>query len=374
MPCSVRGTPRPHLPGPLPWNERDPVLGYFKGDRSYMLENLARLLQLVGGDGIHKDHVINWPNPGDEITVGSAIGPIANSGLFLREGPNVHLSIHGKNWLDERDPGQLIAIFHAHVRFIGEILKELTRESMSSRALLKIACEKYGFGWTTSGPIFNRTKWLEAVGFVKSYSHKAHLSDRGKDFVVRLTVHEPEVGVSSPGDLRPAPQVIADLMSKVEKVQKIRSRAASFYIPAVKTKNGQIEAIRTIVETCSSPTRDEALKAKTATTFGTGVVSAEKAIGSLTLIGLLERVSSTEMAATSAGLAWVASGYPIDLARIAHANIWYFGEIIHELETSRRLTLRKSSSVVSSTQWEMSMHPLSAAASPPGWHFWRLSG
>lgn len=337
MPRSARGKTRPHFPDPLPWNERDPVLGNIKCDRSYMLDDLARLLQLVG-DGTHKDHVVNWPNPGSAITVGNAIGPIASSGLFLREGPDIHLSTHGKNWLGEKDPEQLIAIVHAHVRFIGEILNELTRESMSSPALLKIAREKYGFGWTTSGPIFNRTKLLQAAGLVKSYSHKVHLSDRGKDFLVHLTVCEPEIGVSSPGDLQPAPQAIADLISKLTEPPKIRSRAASCYIPGVKTKNSQIEAIRTIVETCSSPTHDKVLEAKTATTFGIGTLSAETAIRALKLIGLLERVSSTEIAATPAGLAWVTSAYPIDLARIAHANIWYFGEIIQELETSRRLT------------------------------------
>jgi hypothetical protein len=160
---------------------------------------------------------------------------------------------------------------------------------------------------------------LQAAGLVKSYSHKVHLSDRGKDFLVHLTVHEPEIGVSSPGDLQPAPQAIADLISKLKERPKIRSRAASYYIPGVKTKNGQIEAIRTIVETCSSPTRDEVLEAKTATTFGIGTLSAETAIQALKITGLLERVSSTEIAATPAGSAWVASVYPIDLARIAHA-------------------------------------------------------
>ncbi len=337
MPRSVRSKPKVQLPDPLPWNERDPVLGYLRGDRSYMLDNLARLLELVS-NGTRKDEVISWPDPGSEVALWNAIGPIANSGLILREGPEVHLSIHGKAWLNNRDPEQLIAIFHAHVRFIGELLHELTKESMSSPALLKIACEKYSFGWITSGPIYNRTKWLEAAGLVKSYSHKVHLSDKGRQFLARLTVHEPEANVASPADLQPAPRAVEDLISKIETNPEIRSRAASLYIPRVKTRNGQIEALRTIIETCASPTFDEALVAKSATIFNASAMSAETVIRSLILIGLLERVSSTEIAATPAGLSWTASAYPIDLARIAHANIWYFGEIIKELEISRRLT------------------------------------
>jgi predicted transcriptional regulator len=337
MQHNVRARHKVQLPSPLPWNERDPVLGCLKGDPSYMLENLTDLLQLVS-NGVHKDEVIAWPDPDSELTLGNAIGPIASSGLLRREGSTLHLSTYGKAWLSDRDPEQLIGVIHAHVRFIGEILRELEQKSMPSPALLRIAREKYGFGWTTGGAIFMRIKWLIATGLVKSYSHKYHLSEKGRDFLARLAVHEPEVDVTTPADLQPAPLAIEDLIRRIEKSQEKRSRASSFYIPGIRAKNGQIEALRTMVETCASPTRDEVVMTKAEIVFNTGSVSAEKCIRSLSLIGLIERVSSTEIAATSAGLAWTASAYPIDLARIIHTNIWYFGEIIRELETSGRLT------------------------------------
>lgn len=321
----------------MPWNERDPVLGNIKGDRSYTLENLARLLELVG-EGAHKEHVITWPDSDAETTVGAAIRPIANSGLLSREGAEIHLSTHGRRWLVERNPEHLIAIFHAHVRFIGEILNELSQKSMSTPALLKIARERYSFGWSTASPVFSRTKWLQAAGLVNSFSHKTHLNDKGRDFLARLEVYEPEVDVSSPTDLQPAPGAIETRISRLSQDQKVRSRAGSLYIPGVKSNNGQIDTLGTIVETCASAMRDEALISKVASIFGTSSVTAETGIRSLRLMGLIERVSSTEIAATPTGLAWVASNYPIDLARVIHTNIWYFGEIVQELEASGRLT------------------------------------
>jgi hypothetical protein len=337
MPKSVQERPKVQLLSPLPWNERDSVLGYIKCETSYMLENLANLLQLVS-NGTREDEVIAWPDPRSEITLGNAIKPIIHSGLLSREASGVHLSTHGKSWLNNKDPEQLVSVLHAHVRFIGEILRELEQESMSSPALLKIAREKYGFGWTTGGAISMRIKWLVATGLVNSYSHKYHLSDRGKDLLAGLTVYEPEVGVTTPADLQPAPLAIEDLIRKLEENPKRRSRAAGFYIPGIKTNNGQIDTLRTLVETCAAPIRDQVLWAKSANIFNTETGTADAGIRSLIASGLLERVSSTEIAATPAGLAWVASPYPIDLARIVHANVWYFGEIIHELDTSKRLT------------------------------------
>lgn len=325
------------LPAPLTWNERNPVLGYVKGESSYMLENLANLLQLVSNDA-REDEVMAWPDPHSTITLGEAIKQIANSGLLSRKAHSIQLSAYGEAWLKNKDPKLLIAVLHAHVRFIGEILRELEQGPMSAPALLKVAREKYGFGWTTSGGVSIRIKWLLAAGLVNSYSHKYHLNDMGRDFLTSVTVYEPELGVITPADLQPAPLAIEDLIRKFEENPKIRSRAASLYIPGVKTNNGQVDTLRALIETCSAPIRDAVLSAKSATIFNTETVTAGTGIRSLIMSGLLERVSPTEIAATPAGLAWAASSYPIDLARIVHAKIWYFGEIIHELSNSKRLT------------------------------------
>jgi hypothetical protein len=203
---------------------------------------------------------------------------------------------------------------------------------------LKIACEKYDFGWSSTGPIHSRTRWLEAGGLVNLFSHKVHISEAGQTFLNRIEVYQPDSDVTSPTDLRTPPRVIQDKLDNIAHDQRIRSRAGSLYVPAVKTNNGQIEALEVIVETCTSPTRDEMLIAKVATIFGGTRATAETAIRSFRLLGLIERVSATEIAATPAGIAWVTGKYEIDLARVIHSSVWYFGEIIGELETAGRLT------------------------------------
>ncbi|WP_326564591.1 hypothetical protein [Micromonospora peucetia] len=301
-----------------------------------MLENLARLLKSVS-EGLHKDEVITWPDPESRVSIGTAIMPISRSGLFRREGSMVQLSDQGKAWLIEQDPSHLIEIFHEHTRFIGEILNELKVGPTSQRNLLVIASDKYGFGWTTPGPIHTRIKWMAAAGLVSTYSHAVHLSESGRELLSKLQVYEPDVGISSPTDFRPAPAAIDALMKRLSKTPDTRHRAGGLHVPGLSGPVG-IENIRAIVETCADPTDNRVLMNKAIELFGFGDPGASSVIGSLKIIGLIERASADEWIATPAGAAWVTTGYDIDLARIMHSNVWYFSEIIHELEVSGRLT------------------------------------
>jgi predicted nucleotide-binding protein len=329
----VPANPRPDLPTTRSWNERGSVLGAIKGTRSRLIEDLTRLTQIIAS-GVDGDELVSWPDPHTQIAVGNIVGPIYNCGLFYRQGQRIQLSANGKWWLKSRNKDFLIALLHANVRFVGEILSELQAGPLSHPALLVIAQEKYEFGWTTDGPIHNRTKWLEAAGFLNSYSHRVHLSDDGKRFLGRIDVHEPAIVSIEPSDLLPPPGPIADLLARLESEGLNRSRAASAYIPAVKNNAGQIDAMRSIVASCATPTSDHSLTADTARMFDASPATAEKFMRTLMLFGLLKRVSSTEVMGTPAGLAWTETAYPIDLARVVHANVWFFGEILVELDSA----------------------------------------
>jgi hypothetical protein len=262
----VRGEPQLDLPHMRPWNERGSVLGNIRGSRSRLLEDLKLLLQIVGG-GVNSDQVVSWPGSGTKVAVGSIVGPIYSCGLFYRQGQRIQLSTNGEKWLESHDVEFLIAVLHANVRFVGEILKELLAGPMSHPALLTVAKQKYEFGWTTDNPIHNRTKWLEAAGLVNSYSHKVHISENGRCFLSRIRVHEPIVVTVKAADLDAPPESIATLLRGINSEGLGRSRAASCYIPAAKNNAGQVDAIKAIVASCASPTSDHSLTAETARTF-----------------------------------------------------------------------------------------------------------
>jgi hypothetical protein len=301
-----------------------------------LLENLARLLEAIG-DGVEKDTAISWPGPKDSISVGAAVMPIARSGLFCREGSTLRLSDQGRDWLRSRDPILLIKIFHEHARFVGEILNELKSGSLTQRKLLVLGRDKYGFGWTTPGPVHTRIKWMAAAGVVKTYSHAVHLSESGLELLSTLSVYEPEAGISSPSDLRPPSAPIDALMRRLDESLDARHRAGGLHISGLNGPSG-ISNIRAMVEACAGPIEDRTLMDRAIELFGFGDPGAFAVVNSIKLIGLIERESANEWVATPAGSAWVTTGYDIDLARIMHSHVWYFGEIIHELEVSGKLT------------------------------------
>jgi hypothetical protein len=336
MPRGPRRKPQDRSTTAQSWYSRYPVLGTIPGDRSYLLEDLARLLELVG-DGLPKDDVITWPTPEAQVSVSKAIMPIARSGLFRREGQSVKVSEQGRAWLAHRDPYHLIEIFHDHVRFVGEILNELKDGPASQRRLLVLGRDKYGFGWTTPGPVHNRIKWMAAAGVVQTYSHAVHLTDGGRELLSRLAVYEPQTGISDPTDLRPAPAAIDALLKYVNENPGARHRAGGLHVPGLNGPVG-IKNIRSVVEACARPTETRTLMDKAIEVFGFGDAGASAVISSLKIIGVIKRASADEWVATPEGAAWITTGYDIDLARIMHSNVWFFGEIVRELELSGRLT------------------------------------
>ncbi|MET8909491.1 hypothetical protein [Micromonospora sp. NPDC004551] len=366
MPRTAQADANILFPEPLPWNERDPALGNIEGDRSYFIDNLVALLSFVG-DGVTKSEAFSWPTSGKEIAVGTVCRPINSSGLLASDGQAVRLSPHARRWLETQDPGHLIGIIHAHVRFIGEILSEVSKRPLSQVKLHEIACANYGFGWRNKGPIHVRIKWLQAAGAVSVYSHRVNITDKGREVLRSLSVYEPEATTISPADLQPAPRAIETLLSFLESTHEGRSRAAAFSIPNSSRNRGQLDAIRSVVETCASATDQNMLVDKIVSIFETGPTAAEKCVQSLKIAGLIERVSPTEFKATAAGSAWAASTYSIDLARIIHANIWYFGEIVKELESSVQLTfaevLSRSAKYSSANQSPLSRNGLTARMS-----------
>lgn len=337
MTSKAQGSGSSSLLTPRPWNERDPVIGCFKGERSYLFDHLAELLEEVK-PGIDRESRISWSGARLPIRAAEAVGPIINSGLIARSGSNIRLSPHGEQWLEDRSPTHLIAVLHAHVRFIGELLEELATKSMSAPKLLEIAISKYGFGWTTSGPIHNRTKWLLSAGLIDSFSHKFHLTEAGRDLVGKLQVYKPAPEILSPSDLQPAPASVNELLNRAKDDQTSRSRAASCYIPGIKGNNGQLGPIAEIVGGALEPISDDTLLHKISDAFETSNATAETATRSFRLLGLIEKVSATDSAATNAARSWLETGYDVDLARIVHASIWYFAEIVGELDQDRRLT------------------------------------
>ena len=82
-----------------------------------------------------------------------------------------------RRWLDTGESAVIIAQLHSRTQFIGEMLNELrTAHDSGSRLhtwdVLKVANERYGFGWKNATELDSRRGWLQSAGLVSVPSDK----------------------------------------------------------------------------------------------------------------------------------------------------------------------------------------------------------
>lgn len=312
------------LPKPLIWGDRAASMPYVKGGGDAQIDSLRELLLRVERDGA---------DPG---TV-DAVDRTRPTGLVERSGRGAwKVSDAGKRWLESDDKNYLIGVFHSHIRFVGELLEQLTAGQLLHTDLMRIAKEEYDLVWGSPDQVRRRTTWLRAAGLIDlRYDNYLVITQEGIDFVAGLENRAPnsariaDLPARSVVDLPGPPSGIAEFIAGLS-VKSLRERRRLIgYYP---TRNSVIESLR-IMATASSPriTRDE-WAATCNEKFGISDTSAGQAIGSFRGMGLTEQVSRDADALTPLGAAWLESDSHFDLIRVLHGNIRFFGEILPLLD------------------------------------------
>lgn len=102
-----------------------------------------------------------------------------------------------RRWLENNDPGIVIALIHSQVQFVGEMLPELQDAPRSTREVCSIA-RKYELEWESDKQINNRRGWLQSAEFIEINDKKLAITQAGRSFLGRLYATPP-----SPGPMRP---------------------------------------------------------------------------------------------------------------------------------------------------------------------------
>ncbi|MFG2825635.1 hypothetical protein ACGFX4_40175 [Kitasatospora sp. NPDC048365] len=264
------------------------------------------------------------------------------AGLLSRDGSLFRPTPAALAWQRTNDHALLVELLHNNVRFVGELMESVAAGHQTLEQLLRVARDEFDLTWDTTGPVHNRTTWLVVTGMVDRFGGQFHLTDAGRQFLATLVLGRPErEDPASVVELPPAVGVIADLIDSLDEAA-LRNRVdgASLYVPGATANGGMLDALRMLTEAAIPSITDTGFaqlvqesfpKAQTASTGRT-------AKDSLKALGLLERTSSTTWSATAAGRVWVESGEPLDLARIVHSSVGFFGELLGELDTAGQST------------------------------------
>lgn len=312
------------------------------GSVDVQLESLAELLRGVERCQGRLDAEFSWSRDGDRTTVRAVVARLGPVGLLERqEHGAVRVSSGASQWLDSGRHLDLIAVLHANVRFLGEILVEIGGEGLTHNDLLEIANDRYNLGWRTLDQLRRRTTWLRGAGFVDlRFDGRLVLTDDGLGAASALVVAEPAdlPHVTQPeADVRvdPPSAPVAALLAPLDMQQLAGRRAAFGYVPRG-TDGDILSSLRELVQACDPTSRRRAFDAFCLDRYGIKSSSASAALGTLIRSGLVEQTAVDTFAATAAGSQWLDAADDLELVRIMHSRLACIGEVLVALDHADR--------------------------------------
>ncbi|WP_143568780.1 restriction endonuclease [Streptomyces amritsarensis] len=316
-----------------PWSNRAFSMPALPGGTDAQIEVLRVLLAALR-DGLPVEEPIALPGDAGGHTTLALVGQrLQPAGLVTRMGRSSWaLTMHSEEWLNSGDDAYLIAILHANIRFVGELVHE-AREGCTQSDLLTRAAEKYGCAWESLDQIRRRTAWLRAGGFVElDFRHDITPTESGLELVRRLELAEPKIGKRRAGKVDPVTELpAAHPLVRAQLDGPGRDRKANIgYIP--RNDGDSFLTMRKFSKALTDDMSREEIDEFASAEFGLRPSSVASALGTLKAAGMVEQVGFGTYRSTDIAKACLAAPHDLDYLRVVHSKFKFVGEILEALE------------------------------------------
>lgn len=318
------------MAGLLPWRERIQTAPTLPGSVDLWPQHLATVLNALASSE-RDDTSVFIPGVAAPLTPSEVVKCLGPS-LVERVGHDLRPTAEAKQWLESREPAELILLIHRRVRFIVEILDLLRHGELTHEELRARANERYAMGWNTLDQIRRRTTWLRTTGMAELYDGKIHLTDAGRELLATTHIGKPDPLESDDSiqvaELSP---VVTALLSQLARTgHQSRKLAKSLYLPSPEGSTSVEEILAQVIAATPSALEqdlDELLQRRA----NLAEASARQARGSIKSLGLISLAGPKRWSSTESAKTWLESGNPADLVAISHVHIWYIGEVLEHL-------------------------------------------
>jgi hypothetical protein len=329
-------------PEPIPWMSKSGAMPAMPGAGERSLETLRSLLVEVEHHP-HYDSVLDWPAPDQTTTVHDATLRLGACGLLRRAvRRSVELTPEAKHWLDVEDASYLIAVFHANVRYIGELMEALNSLPLSHQELRQDANDRFDLPWTTLDQMRRRTVWLRAAKLIElRFDNKLVITDAGRVVLAGLQLSPPvtipgaERETREPIELPTACPEVATLIENLDRVSLATRKPVIGYIPRG-SRSDVLDCLRLLAGFATPSATRQDLAAYCDQHFAIKDSSVAGAISMLRGTGLIEQTGLDNFSTTPSARKWLELGDNLELARIIHSHILCFGEVLAALAYSDR--------------------------------------
>ena len=333
---------------PKPWRERANTLGYLTGGSDAQVSVLRQILTQMPCNG--KD-TLRWKSPeGKEIsaTCGALCrSQLLTSALIERVGADEWAPTKAAvEWLQNDDISFLACHIHTHVKFFGEMLAAIGKDT-SQVDLLHIARTSYGMNWETPDQVHRRTAWLRSLGLIEVWGQKKIVrTPAGDSFLnlIQLCPPDEAIGVEAEDDPVSIADDIADFISVVSDLdqESLRGRRALIgYIPRGINSAGRDDeevsptptaALRRLLKICGAGLSIEEFMDLCAQELGINKSSFNSMLHTLRHMGLVEQTQFNFYSPTSNAAWLVEAGNEKALVAHLHGRYGFIGEILINLD------------------------------------------
>lgn len=318
---------------PLPWRSRLSAMPYLPGGGAKQIVILRSLLQAVlSNDGLLTTTISEIG--GQERSLRDALKPLSSAG-FVQPVDRGHVAVTDEAlaWLESGDDAALLAIFHRHIRYVGELLDALRTGPLSVRDLMEAAATRYDLAWTTLDQARRRVTWLSCMGAVEYRTASLlTLTTRGEALLADLVLDGPSEVVDpqplQPVEINELPSAISDLLTGLTPAALESRNQILGYVPRGNGEADVVQALQALVNASSPSIGKAELLAFAEKHFGVSESSFGAILTTLTKSGLIEQTSLNVYDPTPAARAWLETGEPLDLALVVHTRYLFMLEII----------------------------------------------
>ncbi|WP_418960006.1 hypothetical protein [Streptomyces tritici] len=284
------------------------------------------------------DRAFTWPGAEAPASLRQVLYYMGNCGLFVREGrpARVLLTPEARHFLDTGDVAHLVAVLHAHVRFVGETL-EAIGEGLTYDELNGIAGDDYGLNWKSLDQVRRRVHWMRGTGMVEYWTNgRIVLTEDGRALLSRLTLVRPSdlesqrQAAGLPTELPEPPRLIAERLGEVTEEELQERKRVVGYIAG----GANMTALSRLVDAAAAGLSRSEFVRFSAETFDVSKSSAEQSLNTLQGLGLLTQVGPDRFAATDLAAEWLDSGEAVDLVRHLHLSLALLGETLDAMESA----------------------------------------
>lgn len=276
---------------------------------------------------------------------------LSRNALVLRTENSEWIATDALNyWLRTEDDLHLAKYLHANIKFFGELLALVGRETRTSDLLN--SAKQFGLHWTSADQVHRRLAWMQSLGVLERWGFGGLVvNDRGREFLSQIELCS-EVAATGDntastvdaGELAEPGEAVSEVLAELDATKLTNRKVLIGYIPrgtktggrpTNSTQVGVLESLRNFVELLGEGASTDEFFRRASEQLGQKRSSFTQSMHTFRHMRMIEMVAFNRLAPTRESTQLLQSGNEVDLVRFLHSRYRFIGELLDNLPETK---------------------------------------